>query len=85
MQQVRTLFLKSTMVLSDTASDLIFRKGVIFVATTREPIGYEKAAIKRYAAREKTILQLAQDYSVPYEKMRRLLVKAGYSHGLKVR
>jgi len=55
------------------------------VATTREPIGYEKAAIKRYAAREKTILQLAQDYSVPYEKMRRLLVKAGYSHGLKVR
>jgi len=55
------------------------------MATAREPKGYEKAAVKRYAARERTILQLAQDYNVSYEKMRRLLVKAGYSHGLKVR
>lgn len=47
--------------------------------------GFEKAAIKKYAAREKTILQLACDYGVPYEKMRRIIVKAGYSHGLKVR
>ena len=53
------------------------------MATTREPIGYEKAVVKRYAARERTILQLAQDYSVSYEKMRHLIVKAGYSQGLK--
>ena len=46
----------------------------------RKKEGFEKAAIKKYAAREKTILQLACDYG-----MRRIIVNAGYSHGLKVR
>lgn len=55
------------------------------MATVRGSKGYEKAAVKKYAARERTILQLAQDYSVSYEKMRRIIVKAGYSNGLKVR
>lgn len=39
----------------------------------RKKEGFEKAAIKKYAAREKTILQLACDYGVPYEKMRRII------------
>ena len=55
------------------------------MATSEKTISYEKAAVRKYAARERTILQLARDYSVSYEKMRRIIVKAGYSHGLKVR
>ena len=42
-------------------------------------------AIDSYAKRKKTIRQLASDYNVPYEIMRKTLVNAGYSNGLKVR
>ena len=50
----------------------------------------KKTAIKEYAGRQKTIRQLAQDvlaqkYGVLYEIMRRIMVNAGYSNGLKVR
>lgn len=41
--------------------------------------------IKEYAGRQKTIRQLAQKYGVLYEIMRRIMVNAGYSNGLKVR
>ena len=45
----------------------------------------KKTAIKEYAGRQKTIRQLAQKYGVLYEIMRRIMVNAGYSNGLKVR
>ena len=45
----------------------------------------KKTAIKEYAGRQKTIRQLAQKYGVSYEIMRRIMVNAGYSNGLKVR
>ncbi len=44
----------------------------------------KKTAIKEYAGRQKTIRQLAQKYGVSYEIMRRIMVNAGYSNGLKV-
>lgn len=44
----------------------------------------KKTAIKEYAGRQKTIRQLAQKYGVLYEIMRRIMVNAGYSNGLKV-
>ena len=45
----------------------------------------EKAAIRSYANRKSTIRQLAIKYAVSYEVMRRVMVKAVYSNGLKVR
>lgn len=45
----------------------------------------EKAAIRSYAMRRNTICQLAGKYDVSYEVMRKVIVKAGYSNGLKVR
>ena len=45
----------------------------------------KKTAIKEYAGRQKTIRQLAHKYGVSYEIMRRIMVNAGYSNGLKVR
>ena len=45
----------------------------------------KKTAIKEYAGRQKTLRQLAQKYDVLYEIMRRIMVNAGYSNGLKVR
>jgi len=45
----------------------------------------ENAAIRFYAMRRNTIRQLAGKYDVSYEVMRRVMVKAGYSNGLKVR
>ena len=42
-------------------------------------------AIKEYSCRKKTIMQLACKYGVTYETMRRVMVNAGYSNGLKVR
>ena len=44
----------------------------------------KKTAIKEYAGRQKTIRQLAQKYGVLYEIMRRIMINAGYSNGLKV-
>lgn len=44
-----------------------------------------KKAVSKYAGREKTIRQLANEYSVTYEQMRKVMVKAGYANGLKVR
>ena len=43
----------------------------------------KKTAIKEYAGRQKTIRQLAQKYGVLYEIMRRIMINAGYSNGLK--
>ena len=45
----------------------------------------KKAAVSKYAGRQKTIRQLAKEYSVTYEQMRKIMVNAGYSNGLKVR
>lgn len=45
----------------------------------------KKAAVSKYAGRQNTIRQLAKEYSVTYEQMRKIMVKAGYSNGLKVR
>lgn len=42
-------------------------------------------AIDLYAKRKKTIRQLAKEFGVPYENMRKILVKAGFSNGLKVK
>lgn len=44
-----------------------------------------KSAVRKYADRQKTIRQLAIEYDVTYEQMRKIMVKAGYSNGLKVR
>ena len=45
----------------------------------------KKKAVRKYANRQKTIRLLAIEYGVPYEKMRKIMVKAGFSNGLKVR
>ncbi|MBQ6995752.1 MAG: hypothetical protein IJN64_14910 [Lachnospiraceae bacterium] len=45
----------------------------------------KKTAVSKYAGRQKTIRQLAKEYCVTYEQMRKIMVKAGYSNGLKVR
>ena len=44
-----------------------------------------KSAVRKYADCQKTIRQLAIEYDVTYEQMRKIMVKAGYSNGLKVR
>lgn len=44
-----------------------------------------KSAVRKYADRQKTIRQLAIEYDVTYEQMRKIMVKAGYSNGLKER
>ena len=38
-----------------------------------------KSAVRKYADRQKTIRQLAIEYDVTYEQMRKIMVKAGYS------
>ncbi len=55
------------------------------MATRELNSGNQKVAVKKYAARQRTIRQLASDFNVSYEKMRQVMVKAGYSNGLKVR
>lgn len=49
------------------------------------PDSIRKAAINDYANRKHTIRQLAAIHNVSYECMRRVIYKAGYSNGLKVR